>query len=67
MPKEWDNIGYGNDEGVKRLAYDKTAVVLWGAVQHLIGEKDEILDIIKTMNKDMAMMKGEIVKLKNTM
>ena len=67
MPKEWDNIVYGNDEGVKLLAYDKTAVVLWGAVQHLIGEKDEILEIIKTMNKDMAMMKEEIVKLKNTM
>ena len=64
MPKEWDNIIYYNDDGMKLLAYNKTAVVLWGAVQQIIQEKDELLDMIKTMKKEIATMKGEITKLK---
>ena len=64
MPSEWDNIVYYNDDGMKLLAYNKTAVVLWGAVQCLISEKDELLETVKTMKKEMATMKGEITKLK---
>ena len=50
MPKEWDNIIYYNDEGVKLLAYNKMAVVLWGCVQE--------------MQKEITHLKGEITKLK---
>ena len=50
MPKEWDNIIYYNDDGVKLLAYNKTAVVLWGAVQE--------------MQREITYLKGEITKLK---
>ena len=64
MPSEWDNIVYYNDDGMKLLAYNKTAVVLWGAVQQIIQEKDELTDLVKTMKKEMATMKGEITKLK---
>ena len=46
MPKEWDNIVYYNDDGMKLLAYNKTAVILWWAVQHLISQKDELLEIV---------------------
>ena len=64
MPSEWDNIVYYNDDGMKLLAYNKTAVVLWGCVQQIIQEKDELLDMVKTMKKEMATMKGEITRLK---
>ena len=36
MPKEWDNIIYCNDDGMKLLACNKTSVVLWGCVQKLM-------------------------------
>ena len=65
MPKEWDNIICYNDEGVKLLAYNKMAVVLWGAVQHLISEKDKLLEIVNSMKKEITSLKGEITKLKN--
>ena len=64
MPSEWDNIIYYNDDGMKLLAYNKMAVVLWGCVQQVINEKDELLDMVKTLKKEMATMKGEITKLK---
>ena len=64
MPPEWDNIIYYNDDGMKLLAYNKMAVVLWGCVQQVINEKDELLDMVKTLKKEMATMKGEITKLK---
>ena len=50
MPKEWDNIIYYNDDGMKLLAYNKMAVVLWGCVQEL--------------QKEITNLKGEITKLK---
>ena len=64
MPSEWDNIIYYNEEGVKLLAYNKMSVVLWGCVQQVINEKDELLEMAKTMKKEMATMKSEITKLK---
>ena len=64
MPSEWDNIIYYNEEGVKLLAYNKMSVVLWGCVQQVINEKDEFLEMVKTMKKEMATMKSEITKLK---
>ena len=64
MPSEWDNIIYYNEEGVKLLAYNKLSVVLWGCVQQVINEKDELLETVKAMKKEMVSMKGEITKLK---
>ena len=64
LPPEWDNIISYNDDGMKLLAYNKMTVILWGALQHLISEKDELFDLVKTMKKEMATMKGEITKLK---
>ena len=64
MPSEWDNIIYYNEEGVKLLAYNKMSVVLWGCVQQVINEKDELLEMVKTMKKEMSTMKSEITKLK---
>ena len=55
---------YYNDDRMKLLAYNKTAVVLWGAVQHLVSEKDELLEMVKSMKKEILTMKGEITKLK---
>ena len=51
MPKEWDNIIYYNDDGMKLLAYNKMAVVLWGCVQE--------------MQKEITNLKTEVTKLKN--
>ena len=39
----WENMIFYNDDGMKLLAYNKMTVILWGAVQHLISEKDELL------------------------
>ena len=39
MPKEWDNIVYYNDDGMKLLAYNKTAVILWGQFSILLVRK----------------------------
>ena len=64
MPKEWDNVVFNNDENNKLLAYNKTAVILWGAVRELMKEKDELFELLKSMKKEMATMKGEITKLK---
>ena len=52
MPKEWDNIIYYNDDGMKLLAYNKTAVVLWGAVQQLMNE-------VEDLKKQVKKLKGE--------
>ena len=47
-----DNSIYYNHDGMKLLAYDeKTSVILWGAVQEIINEKDELLEVVKTMKK----------------
>ena len=52
MPKEWDNIIYYNDDGMKLLAYNKTAVVLWGCVQELMEE-------VEDLKKEVKKLKGE--------
>ena len=65
LPPEWDNIIYYNEEGIKLLAYNKLTVVLWGCMQEVIKEKDDLYDLVKTMKKEIATMKGEITKLKN--
>ena len=49
MLKIWDNIIYYNDDGMKLLAYSKTAVVLWGCVQELMSEVEKLEKEIKTL------------------
>ena len=64
LPPEWDNIIYYNEEGIKLLAYNKLTVVLWGCMQEVIKEKDDLYDLVKSMKKEIVTMKGEITKLK---
>ena len=64
LPKEWDNIIYYGEDNHKLLAYNKMSVVLWGAVKQIMTEKDELVDMVKTMKKEMVTMKGEITKLR---
>ena len=52
MPKEWDNIIYYNDDGMKLLAYNKTTVVLWGCVRQLMEE-------VEDLKKEVKKLKGE--------
>ena len=52
LPPEWDNIIYYNDDGMKLLAYNKTAVVLWGCVQELMKE-------VEDLKKEVKKLKGE--------
>ena len=65
IPKKWENIITTDNKGHKRLDYCKTAVITHGAVQELIKEHEELKELVKTMKKEMATMKGEITKLKN--
>ena len=51
MPKEWDNIIYYNDDGMKLLAYNKTSVVLWGCVQELMKEVEDLKKEVKKLKK----------------
>ena len=64
MPSEWEGIITTDNKGHKRLDYCKTAVITHGALQHLMKEHEELTDLVKTMKKEMATMKGEITKLK---
>ena len=51
MPPEWDNIIYYNDDGMKLLAYNKTSVVLWGCVQELMKEVEDLKKEVKKLKK----------------
>ena len=64
MPSEWDNVVFENEKNMKLLAYNKTSVILWGAVRELIREKDELTDLVKSMKKEMATTKGEKTRSK---
>ena len=64
MPPEWDNIIFYNDDGMKLLAYNKLTFVLWGAVKEIMTEKDELVDMVKTMKKEIEDLKKEVKKLK---
>ena len=64
VPKEWEGIITTDNKGHKRLDYCKTAVITHGALQHLMKEHEELTDLVKTMKKEMATMKGELTNLK---
>ena len=56
LPPEWDNIIYYNDDGIKLLAYNKLTVVLWGCMQELMKEVE---DLKKEVKKLKGKGKGE--------
>ena len=64
IPKDWEGIITTDKKGHKRLDYCKTAVITHGALQHLINDYEDLKELVKAMKKEMAMMKGEITKLK---
>ena len=65
MPKEWDNIIYYNDDGMKLLAYNKTAVVLWGCVQELMKEVEDLKKEVKKLKGDVSPKAKAKVKSKS--
>ena len=65
IPREWEGVITTDNKGHKRLDYCKTAVITHGALQHLMGEYEELKDLVKTMKKEIATMKGELTKLRN--
>ena len=64
IPKEWEDIIIDDKNGYKRNDYMKTAIITHGALQHLIIDYEDLEELVKSMKKEMATMKGEITKLK---
>ena len=54
MPPEWDNMISYNDDGMKSLAYNKMAVVLWGCVQQLQTEVEELKHEVKKLKGEAS-------------
>ena len=66
MPDDWDIVFKDTNNNV-RLDCTKAPVVIFGSVKELIKEKDELMELVKRMKKEMATMKGEITNLKTKM
>ena len=64
VPDEWQNIVKEGKDGYLKFDYTMTTPVLWSALQATMNEVEELKDLVKTMKKEMATMKGEITKLK---
>ena len=64
VPDEWQNLVKEGKDGYLKFDYTMTTPVLWSALQATINEVEELKDLVKTMKKEMATMKGEITKLK---
>ena len=74
FPKEWNNIVREGRDGYLKFDYSMTTPLLWSALQYALNEidkieseKDDLLDLVKSMKKEMKTMKGEITKIKNKM
>ena len=74
FPKEWSNIVRQGRDGYLKFDYSMTTPLLWSALQYALNEidkieseKDDLLDLVKSMKKEMKTMKGEITKIKNKM
>ena len=52
MPKEWYNIVHKGSEGYLRMDYSKMVAPLWGCVQSLLSEVDDL-------KKELKKLKGE--------
>ena len=64
VPDEWQNIVKEGKDGYLKFDYTSCVPILWSALQATINEVEELKDLVKTMKKEMATMKGEITKLK---
>ena len=52
MPKHWYNIVHKGSEGYLRMDYSKMVVPLWGCVQSLLCEVDDLKKEIKKLKRD---------------
>ena len=52
MPKHWHNIVHKGSEGYLRMDYSKMVVPLWGCVQSLLSEVEDLKKEIKKLKKD---------------
>ena len=67
IPKEWQNLVWMGKDDYMRMDYAKTNVVLWGAVQQITQEKDELMEMVKTIKKEITSLKTEMTKLRKRM
>ena len=54
MPKHWYNIVHKGSEGYLRMDYSKMIVPLWGCVQSLLNEVEDLKKEIKKLKKDAS-------------
>ena len=52
MPKDWYNIVHKGSEGYLRMDYSKMVAPLWGCVQSILNE-------VEDLKKQVAKLKGE--------
>ena len=52
MPKDWYNIVHKGSEGYLRMDYSKMIAPLWGCVQSLLNEVEDLKKEVKKLNKD---------------
>ena len=54
MPKDWYNIVHQGSEGYLRMDYSKMVAPLWGCVQSLLNEVEDLRlkKEVKKLNKD---------------
>ena len=52
MPKHWYNIVHKGSEGYLRMDYSKMVAPLWGCVQSLLSEVEDLKKEIKKLKKD---------------
>ena len=52
MPKRWYNIVHKGSEGYLRMDYSKMVAPLWGCVQSLLSEVEDLKKEVKKLKKD---------------
>ena len=52
MPKDWYIIVHQGSEGYLRMDYSKMVAPLWGCVQSLLNEVEDLKKEVKKLNKD---------------
>ena len=74
MPDEWQNVVKEGKDGYLKFDYTTCVPILWSALQYALEkidniekEKDELLDLVKSLKKEMTTTKSEITKIKNKM
>ena len=72
MPDEWQNVVKEGKDGYLKFDYTTCVPILWSALQYALEkidniekEKDELLDLVKSLKKEMTTTKSEITKTQN--